>query len=357
MGEMLAGRYELIDLIDSGGSGAVWRIWDHQQAALRAGKILRQSDADSLLRFVRETSRRIEHSHIAAPDGWYGEDGRIMLTMPLVGGGSLASLQQAVGRLPLGWGIEVLRQVLQALVAVHGVGLVHRDLKPANLLLEATGRGRPHLRLADFGTAAHLGAPRLTQAGFVIGTAGYMAPEYRRGAEPDPRQDLFAAGVVATSCLTGQTPAPDGSPLRLDDPVFSGPTGAPLAALLADLMHPDPARRPATADQALARLDAIPGSADLNLGADPSRPVEIVDRLGPLPVGFGPGPAAARPPASPPMTPWQQPADPAWTDTNTHQTRRGRRPGAAGRRIPVSALALFALGIVLLASAGAVILI
>ena len=161
MGEMLAGRYELIDLIDSGGSGAVWRIWDHRTGALRAGKILRQGDADALLRFVRETSRRIEHSHVVAPDGWYGEDGRVMLTMPLVGGGSLATLMRDFGPLPLGWGIEVLRQLLQALTAVHDVGLVHRDVKPANLLLEPTGRGRPHLRLADFGTAAAVDAPRL----------------------------------------------------------------------------------------------------------------------------------------------------------------------------------------------------
>ena len=298
MGEMLAGRYELIDLIDSGGTGAVWRIWDHRAGMLRAGKILRQSDADALLRFVRETSRRIEHSHVVAPDGWYGEDGRVMLTMPLVGGGSLATLMRDFGPLPLGWGVEALRQVLQGLTAVHEVGLVHRDVKPANILLEPTGQGHPVMRLADFGTSAAVDSPRMTQVGFVIGTPGFMAPEQARGADPDPRQDLYAAAVTVTLALTGQRADPDGTPPRLDVPQLAGPTGSALAGLLAMMLAPDPAARPATAHQALQLLDRVPGAHDLGLGTDPENPVEVFDQLGPLPEEFaGRVPSAPAPPA------------------------------------------------------------
>ena len=138
----------------------------------------------------------------------------------------------------------VLDQVLEALVAVHAAGLVHRDVKPGNLLLEPTGTGRPWVRLGDFGIAVASGEPRLTRAFGGVGTGGYMPPEQVAGAPPDPRQDVYAAGVVATQLLTGRPPggpAPD----------------SPLGLLLASLTHPEPGRRPATAAAALDLLRAL----------------------------------------------------------------------------------------------------
>ena len=70
MGEVFAGRYELVDVLDSGGVGTVWRAWDHREAVYLAAKVLRQSDGESLLRFVRETSHRIDHPHVVTPLGW-----------------------------------------------------------------------------------------------------------------------------------------------------------------------------------------------------------------------------------------------------------------------------------------------
>jgi serine/threonine protein kinase len=352
VGEVFAGRYELVDLLDSGGVGSVWRTWDHREATYLAAKVLRQSDGDSLLRFVRETSRRIDHPHVITPLGWAGEDDRVLFTMPLVRGGSLATLLGDFGALPVGWAAELLRQTLMALEAVHGAGLVHRDVKPGNLLLDATGPGRPHLRLSDFGAAAHVEGPRLTRADSVIGTPGYFAPEQVRGADPDPAQDLYAAGVVALQVLTGRAPSPAG-----DLPDYRPVTELEhaLADLIAELTAADPARRPAGAGQARDRLDRIRGSRDLSAGADPDAPVEVFDHVPDLPAGWDPdGPVAA---ASRPTA--RERAEPAATGpvTQVMPVRSGEQPDpgppAVAQRtpIPLAAWLLAALGVVLIVAA------
>jgi serine/threonine-protein kinase len=160
----------------------------------------------------------------------------------------------------------VLEQVLEALTAVHAAGVVHRDVKPGNLLLEPTGTGRPWVRLGDFGIAAAAGDPRLTRGPGGVGTGGYMPPEQASGAPPDPRQDLYAAGVVATQLLTGEppgSPAPD--------------TG--LGRLLSRLTEPDPDHRPATAATGLVELRALGVPAGAPWQADPHPPC-VVDLFG-----------------------------------------------------------------------------
>lgn len=348
MGEVFAGRYELVDLLDSGGVGSVWRTWDHREATYLAAKVLRQSDGESLLRFVRETSRRIDHPHVLTPLGWAGEDDRVLFTMPLVRGGSLATLLGDFGALPAGWAAELLRQTLSALDAVHRAGLVHRDVKPGNLLLDATGSGRPHLRLSDFGAAAHVEGPRLTRADTVIGTPGYFAPEQVRGADPDPVQDLYAAGVVALQVLTGRPPSPAGDlpPYRPASALEHG-----LADLLAELTAVEPTRRPVDAAQARARLDAIPGSQELAAGADPDLPVEVFDHVPDLPDGWtAHGPRSGR--AAPVSGERAVAADPA-PRTQVMSVRAGQDadpapPGPEPAAVPLAAWLLAALGVVLI---------
>ena len=206
MGEVFAGRYELADPIGRGGVGAVWRAWDHRRRRYVAAKVLQQSDAHSLLRFVREQALRIDHPHVLAPASWAADDDKVLFTMDLVGGGSLVHLVGDYGPLPPAFVCTLLDQLLAGLAAVHAEGVVHRDIKPANVLLEATGTGRPRLRLSDFGIAMRLGEPRLTEANYVVGTPGYLAPEQLLGAEPVFPADLFAAGLVALYLLEGAKP-------------------------------------------------------------------------------------------------------------------------------------------------------
>jgi serine/threonine-protein kinase len=275
-----------VDVLDAGGVGTVWRVWDHREREYRAAKVLRQTDGDSLLRFVRETSRRITHPHVVAPFGWSGEDDRVLFTMPLVRGGSLAMLLADFGALPPRWVAELLRQALDALGAVHDAGLVHRDVKPANLLLDATGVGRPHLRLSDFGAAARVDAARLTRADSVIGTPGYLAPEQLRGADPDPRQDVYALGVVGLQMLTGEPPAHDGTLPHLVPVPPEGSPRARLAEVLAAMTLRDPSRRLRSAPAALEQLAALSRTDDLAWRADAAEQVEVFDHVPELPSGW-----------------------------------------------------------------------
>ncbi|WP_210573413.1 serine/threonine-protein kinase [Streptomyces sp. GESEQ-4] len=289
MGEVFAGRYELADPIGRGGVGAVWRAWDHRRRRYVAAKVLQQSDAHSLLRFVREQALRIDHPHVLAPASWAADDDKVLFTMDLVAGGSLVHLIGDYGPLPAPFVCTLLDQLLSGLAAVHAENVVHRDIKPANVLLEATGTGRPRLRLSDFGIAMRLGEPRLTETNLVVGTPGYLAPEQMMGAEPDFAADLFAVGLVALYLLEGAKPdakaliqyfAEHGTP--------GAPKGIPepLWQVVATLLQPDPQARFRTATGA---RKALASAAELlPEGGPDDELIEIFDQIGPLPPGFGP---------------------------------------------------------------------
>ncbi|MFF4562534.1 serine/threonine-protein kinase [Streptomyces sp. NPDC001435] len=289
MGEVFAGRYELVDPIGRGGVGAVWRAWDHRRRRYVAAKVLQQRDAHSLLRFVREQALRIDHPHVLAPASWAADDDQVLFTMDLVAGGSLVHLVGDYGPLPPVFVCTLLDQLLSGLAAVHGEGVVHRDIKPANILLEATGTGRPRLRLSDFGIAMRLGEPRLTETNLVVGTPGYLAPEQMMGAEPDFPSDLFAVGLVALYLLEGAKPdakalvqyfaehGTPGAPKGIPDPLWQ---------VVATLIQPDPQARFRTATGA---RKALASARELLPEPGPDDEwIEIFDQLGPLPPGFAP---------------------------------------------------------------------
>ncbi|MFI6470595.1 serine/threonine-protein kinase [Streptomyces sp. NPDC050516] len=301
MGEVFAGRYELVDPVGRGGAGAVWRAWDRRRRRYVAAKVLQQSDAHTLLRFVREQALRIDHPHVLAPASWAADDDQVLFTMDLVGGGSLAHLIGDYGPLPPRFVCTLLDQLLAGLAAVHAEGVVHRDIKPANILLEATGSGRPHLRLSDFGISMRKDEPRLTETNYVVGTPGYFAPEQMMGAEPDFPADLFAVGLVALYLLEGSKPdaralveyfAAHGTP--------GAPQGIPepLWQVLAGLLQPNPQNRFRTATGA---RKALASAVELLPEQDPDEePVEVFDQIGPLPPGFAEqGPENPSPSPSP----------------------------------------------------------
>jgi eukaryotic-like serine/threonine-protein kinase len=249
----VAGRYALLERIGQGGSGSVWKAWDRRDKRYVGAKVLESGtcDLEPLLRFVHEQWLRIEDPHVLTPIGWAAEDDVVLLVTELVRGGSLQDLLAAHRRLPESYAVVLLDQLLQALVAVHAHGVVHGDVKPANILLEATGSGRPHLRLADFGVATAAAGGVRFEPGTPVGTPGYLAPEQRRtGAVPHPSQDVYASGVVGRRMLAGPSA---------------------VRTLLDSMTRTDPVLRPSAA-HSLNRLRALPVGRG---GAWP----EIPDRL------------------------------------------------------------------------------
>ncbi len=246
-------------------------------------KILPRDLAEGLSteRFRREIllAAHLQHPHIV-PVLQAGEaDGAPWFVMPFVSGESLRE-RLLEGPLPARNAVAILRDVVRAMAFAHHEGVVHRDIKPGNVLL-ASGAAM----VSDFGIAKALSSSRsstgdaaLTQAGSSLGTPTYMAPE-QAVADPsaDHRVDLYAFGVMAYEMLTGQPPFHGRTPqalltahlveapvhLRERLPALPGP----LADLVMQCLEKDPARRPATADEILSRLDDVDWSGERRAAA------------------------------------------------------------------------------------------
>jgi serine/threonine-protein kinase len=190
--------------------GEVYRARDSQLQRDVALKVLPDEfagDADRMDRFRREAEllASLNHPHIAQI---YAVE-KNALVMELVAGETLA------GPLPLEEALRIAAQIADALEAAHARGIVHRDLKPANIMITPAGE----VKVLDFGLAAVIQGPpstghdpthsptltlRATQAGMILGTAAYMAPEQARGKSVDKRADISAFGVVLYEMLTGE---------------------------------------------------------------------------------------------------------------------------------------------------------
>ena len=343
MGEVFAGRFELIEPIAEGGMGSVWVVRDRKDSELYAGKLLRQSDSASLLRFMREQSTRIQHPHVVTPLSWAGEDDRVLFTRPLVRGGSVADLLRNGRMLPREETAEFLDQALQALEAVHAAGIVHRDIKPGNLLLQPREGEPPYLLLTDFGISTRVDEPRLTRASQVIGSPGYMAPEQLAGGDPDFAQDIYALGMVGLEMLSGVRPpavlavSTEAETARPD----------PLRALLIRATSTHPLDRPSSAFLFRRELNGL-------RIARPAGGLHVPDLLSstPVPPTLPPGPPGPRPTAPPTLA--AHGTRPETEGYTLVSSRPGRRKALAGGN--TSAYALIAVGLGLLIAALAVIL-
>ncbi|MFE0250307.1 serine/threonine-protein kinase [Streptomyces sp. NPDC059010] len=257
-GDLVDGRFELVERLGSGGMGTVWRARDtvlHREVALKAVR----SDADTVgvmrERVMREARAlaRLSHPHVVTVHQIVDADPHPWIVMELVPG---VSLQQRLDDGPL-TPVEAARlgrQVLAALRAAHAAGIQHRDVKPANILLSPDG----HAVLTDFGIAALQGTTGLTATGELVGSPEYMAPERIRGhGDDNPAADLWSLGVVLYVCVEGVSPLRRPTTLAtlaavLDDPLPPPTRSGSLTPVLDALLVRDPAARPDA-----ARLDAM----------------------------------------------------------------------------------------------------
>jgi serine/threonine-protein kinase len=155
-------------------------------------------------RFLREArlAARLSHPNIVAVYDVGEEDGRPYIVMEYVEGETVADLLRGRGRLEPGTAVALTLQVCAGLETAHEAGLVHRDVKPQNLLVTPSGA----VKIADFGIARSVDGTRLTQAGTVLGTAAYLAPEQAAGETVTAAADLYALGAVLYELLSGRPP-------------------------------------------------------------------------------------------------------------------------------------------------------
>ncbi|HVL91341.1 MAG TPA: Stk1 family PASTA domain-containing Ser/Thr kinase [Actinomycetota bacterium] len=211
----LGGRYEITALIASGGMAEVFDARDSVLDRRVAVKILHATygnDAEFVERFRREAmaAGRLSHPNIVQVYDWgRNEDGASYMVMERITGKTVREILIEKGALPVATAARLIEQVCRALDAARREGIVHRDIKPENILVTAEGQAK----VADFGVARALAESRATQAGVVIGTASYLAPEQVEGKAGDHRSDIYSLGTVLYEMMTGE------APFRGDNPV------------------------------------------------------------------------------------------------------------------------------------------
>jgi predicted Ser/Thr protein kinase len=207
-GDLVADRYELEELLGSGGMSDVFRARDNQLDRRVAIKILHEryaGDPEYLARFRTEARSvaRLSHPNIVTVIDRGDDAGRQYIVFEHVDGENLKELVQRSGRLPVRRAIELALAVADGLAFAHQEGLVHRDVKPQNVLLSREGE----VKVTDFGIARSLEVEHgVTQTGTVIGTGEYLAPEQASGKPISPATDVYSLGVVLWEMLAGEVP-------------------------------------------------------------------------------------------------------------------------------------------------------
>jgi serine/threonine-protein kinase len=220
VGRVLGGRYQLSQVIGSGGMGEIYRARRLHIGDTVAVKVLRPDVVEnekSRQRFYREArAAAMLHHPNAVVIHDFGEDtdGTAYIVMELLLGRSLRQVLVEEGTVNALRCYGIIRQACAALDAGHRNGIIHRDIKPDNIILLDSNDGVDHIKILDFGIAKLRDQAldtlsmeqRLTNVGTVIGTPHYMAPEQCQGEEADARSDIYSLGVVLYELLTGVAP-------------------------------------------------------------------------------------------------------------------------------------------------------
>jgi eukaryotic-like serine/threonine-protein kinase len=206
-GDVIAGRYELLELIGRGGMSSVWKAEDRLLDRIVAIKVLHEQftqDEEYVERFRREARSvaQLSHPNIVTVIDRGEEGGRQYIVFECVEGENLKQLIERSGPLPVRDALLLALQMARALSFAHDRGLIHRDVKPQNVLLNEDGQAK----MTDFGIARSVDVEGVTITGTVLGTSEYIAPEQARGQRVDALTDVYSLGVVLYELLTGDVP-------------------------------------------------------------------------------------------------------------------------------------------------------
>ena len=318
LGQILAGKYELVRLLGAGGMGSVWKAQHLSLGVTVAVKTMHPHVAmldEYVRRFRREAhaaSLLNDPNVVRVLD--FGEEGRLLyLVMEYLDGRSVGAwLDRLDAPPPLAEVGRILAMLLDAFAVAHAYGIVHRDLKPDNVFLADVGDERV-VKVLDFGLAhvddARDAGPTLTQRDTVAGTPDYMSPEQCRSLAVGPSADLYSLGCLLTTLLQLRPPFAGGAsidtmakhmfarPPPLKRPEGSEPVPPLLEKLRLDLLAKVPERRPGGAVETKKRLlEAL--SAEATLARLPTRKGEVApgERAARAP-SWSPAPRAASAPA------------------------------------------------------------
>ncbi|TFB87245.1 GAF domain-containing protein [Cryobacterium algoricola] len=297
---LLGHRYELKELIGSGGMASVYRATDDRLGRDVAIKVfttvaIEQDDIQRQQAEINVLASLSHHSlvtlfdvgvHKAASDRR-----QIFLVMELVDGIDLRD-RLLEGVLSVRNIAQVGYDLAEGLEYIHGRGIVHRDIKPANILLaQYSSRFRARAKLTDFGIALSPASTRLTSEGMTTGTAAYLSPEQARGEEVGPASDIYSLGLVLLECFTREV-AFDGQPVQaalarlLRDPVIPASVSPAWRDLLSTMLARDPADRPDIGEVVLALRQAVitetgrhRGDEQIPLSTDEAERMAAVARL------------------------------------------------------------------------------
>jgi predicted Ser/Thr protein kinase len=274
-GEVLAGRYRLLEVLGRGAMGAVYKAVDLRLDRVVAIKVVRSQDAsDAAPRPVTDeakTQSRLHHPNVVTVFDAGEANGYEYLVTEFIEGRSLAGIIREGKPLDVASAVEIVAQIGQALGYMHRHGLAHRDVKPANILVCESGRAV----LLDFGLATPVGDGTLEAQGTVHGTPRYMSPEQAQGLPLTGRSDIYSLAVVLYEALAGRSwssrdPGSPAGMLRriVEDPLapirqLNPEVPAAVHEILEKALAKDPDARYASADAFVrALLSAQPPRSD-----------------------------------------------------------------------------------------------
>jgi serine/threonine-protein kinase len=216
VGKILNSRYELEQLIGTGGMADVYRARDNLLGRTVAVKILHPQYAKDevfIARFRQEAqaAANLNQPNIVNVYDWGIENSIYYLVMEYVEGRDLKDIIQQGGPLLPERAVEIAMSICLALEAAHAYGIVHRDIKPHNVIVTYDNQ----IKVMDFGIARVAGGSAMTQTGTIMGTAQYISPEQAQGRPADPRSDLYSLGVVIYEMLTGKVPFDGENPVSI----------------------------------------------------------------------------------------------------------------------------------------------
>lgn len=262
--EMIAGRYQVAARIGAGGMGEVYRARDTNIGRTVAVKVLPPELAARTtfvekFRTEAQAAGRLQHPNVVTLYDWGTDEGSYYMVMEYVRGPTLRQILAERRQLEPAQAAAIVDQLLAALEAAHGAGLVHRDIKPENLLITASGE----VKVTDFGIA-HISEID-PSTGELVGTAAYVAPEQIRGEAVDGRADLYATGCLLYELLCGAPPFEGNVAHVLQEhlhtpvpaPSIEAPEAAALDGVVAASTKIDPAQRYGSAGAMRAELASV----------------------------------------------------------------------------------------------------